>query len=458
MSSRTCWLTVLFAFLGIAGPLVAADHDFPEAQKKHWAWQPVLRPVPPKVQNAAWLRNPIDAFILARLEAEGLTPAPAATREQLLRRITFDLIGLPPTPEEVDAFLKDAEAKPQAAYERVIDRLLASPHYGERWGRHWLDVARFAESNGYEFDEVRPDAWRYRDYVIAAFNSDKPYDRFIKEQLAGDELYPDDPAARVATAFNLLGPDMTDSADQPQRRQNTLNDMTDTAALAFLGLTLTCCRCHDHKFEPLPQSDYFRFQAFFAPAVFKRDIPLGTREQRAALDVALRQYNKRIQPVQDLLARVEGPYRKKLYDAKFAKLSEEAKAAHQTPEEKRTAAQRELVEKTARQLSISAQALAQAMTAADRANQQDLLKELKRFEASKPALPTTLGLQDDLKPVRTFLLVQGELKDRGGEVRPGFPAILTPGHKDLAATIQRVSGSTGRRSALADGSPRPGTH
>jgi len=438
---------MLLAFLVIAGPVVAADDDFPETQKKHWAWKRVQRPALPKVHNAAWLRNPIDAFILSRFEAEELPPAPAATREQLLRRATFDLIGLPPTPEEIDAFLAD---KSPDAWEKVIDRLLGSPHYGERWGRHWLDVARFAESNGYEFDEVRPDAWRYRDYVIEAFNNDKPYDRFLKEQLAGDELYPDDLAGRVATAFNLLGPDMTDSADQPQRRQNTLNDMTDTSALAFLGLTLTCCRCHDHKFEPLPQSDYYRFQAFFAPALFKRDIPLGTKEQRAAYAATLREYNTLIQPTQDALIKLEEPYRKKLHDDKFAKLSEEAKAAHKTPEEKRTAAQRELVEKTARQLNVTPQALAQTMNAADRAKQQQLQKELKLFEARKPSLPVTMGLQDDAKPVKTFLLVQGELKDRAEEVRPGFPLILTPGNKDLDTTIQPMASSTGRRSALAN--------
>ena len=152
----------------------------------------------------------------------------------------------------------------------MIDRLLASPRYGERWGRHWLDLARYADTNGYEFDEPRPDAWRYRDYVIRRFNADKPYDRFIIEQLAGDEAFPGDPDALIATGFNLLGPDMTDSADQAQRRLNTLNDMTDTAALAFLGLTITCARCHDHKFEPIPQTDYFRLQAFFTPAVFRQ--------------------------------------------------------------------------------------------------------------------------------------------------------------------------------------------
>src|SRR5262249_30171963 len=158
-----------------------------------------------------------------------------------------------------------ADAWPRA-WEHVIDRLLASPHYGERWGRHWLDLARYADSNGFEFDEHRPDAWRYRDYVIAAFNADKPYDRFVAEQMAGDELFPEQADALVATGLNLLGPDMTDASDQAKRRQDTLDDVTDTVGLAFLGLTLGCARCHDHKFDPIPQSDYYRLQAFFTPA------------------------------------------------------------------------------------------------------------------------------------------------------------------------------------------------
>ena len=440
-------LTALLTAAVVAAPLVAREDDMQDAQKEHWAWRSVRRPAVPKVKNEAWVKNPVDAFILHRLENEGLTPAAAASREQLLRRVTFDLIGLPPTPDEIDAFVDD---KSSEAWEKVIDRLLASPRYGERWGRHWLDLARFAESNGYEYDEIRPDAWRYRDYVIEAFNKDKPYTRFIQEQLAGDELFPDEPAARIATAFNLLGPDMTDSADQPQRRQNTLNDMTDTAALAFLGLTVTCCRCHDHKFEPLPQSDYYRFQAFFAAADFKHDISLATKEQQADYAAALREYAALIQPAQETLSKLEEPYRKKLYDDLFAKLSEEAKTAHQTPEEQRTAAQKELVEKTARQLHVLPEAIAKAMSADERAKQQELQKELKRLEAKKPRLPVTMGLRDDVKPIKTFILVQGELKDRAEEVQPGFPTILTPGHKELDARIQATATSTGRRSALAN--------
>src|SRR5688500_4112924 len=228
--------------LAVLGVVVsAARADRPD---DHWAWKRPARPEVPVVRGAP-PANPIDAFVRAKLEAAGLVPAAPASREHLLRRVTFGLTGLPPTPDEIDAFVND---RSPGAWEKVIDRLLASPRYGERWGRRWLDLARYADTNGYEFDELRPDAWRYRDYVIRSLNADKPYDRFVIEQLAGDEAYPGDRDAWIATGFNLLGPDMTDASDQAQRRLNTLNDLTDTAGLVFLGLTVTCARCHDHKF------------------------------------------------------------------------------------------------------------------------------------------------------------------------------------------------------------------
>ena len=177
----------------------------------HWSFQKITRPTPPVVDNSTWAQNDLDRFILRKLKAQSLKPTQAASREAYIRRVSFDLIGLPPTPKEIDQFLADDSPD---AKERLIDRLLASSHYGERWGRHWLDLARFGETDGFEHDPVRPNAWRYRDYVIASFNADKPYDQFIREQVAGDLLYPDDPAALVATGFNLLGPDMVDSSDQ----------------------------------------------------------------------------------------------------------------------------------------------------------------------------------------------------------------------------------------------------
>jgi hypothetical protein len=439
-------LGLLAAVMTTPALVAGEDAVIPPAKKEHWAWQRPVHPPVPAVRDAGWVRNPVDAFVLARLEAAGLRPAPAAPREQLIRRVTLDLTGLPPTPGEIDAFVNDPSPD---AWERVVERLLASPRYGERWGRHWLDLARFAESNGYEFDEVRSDAWRYRDYVITSFNADKPYDRLVREQLAGDELYPDDPAALVATGFNVLGPDMTDSSDQPQRRQNTLNDMTDTAGLVFLGLTVGCARCHDHKFEPIPQTDYYRLQAFFTPVVFRRDLPIASPAQRAAYDAALKDYTALVKPTQDEIAALEEPYRKRLQEERLAKLSDEAQAAHRIPEARRTAAQKELVEKTTRLLGISPESLVQAMTPPDRARHKELQEKLKQFDAGKPApLPVAMGLADGRgPPARTVVLERGELSNPGEEVRPGVPLILTPDRHAVAPTLP---GNAGRRAVLAN--------
>jgi hypothetical protein len=428
--------------------LAAATACRADPPADHWAWKKPTRPPVPELRDPnPPIRNPIDAFIRARLEKEGLTPAPRASREQLIRRVTFDLIGLPPTPEEVDAFVKDASPN---AWEKVVDRLLASRHYGERWGRHWLDVVRYADTNGYEFDEPRPEAWRYRDGVIRSLNADKRYDRFVIEQLAGDEAFPDDPEARIATGFNLLGPDMTDSADQAQRRLNTLNDMTDTAGLAFLGLTVTCARCHDHKFEPIPQTDYFRLQAFFTPAVFRRDLPVGTPAESAAREAMAREYQALTKPLRDEIAAIDGPHRTRLFEAKVSKLSAEAQAAHRTPPEKRTGGQQELVAETERKVVVTDAEVAKAMPAEERAKLDELQKRLKAFDGKKPPpAPVAMGLTDRPgPPPKTFLLERGELSNRGAEVQPGFPVVLSGG-KPVPATIDPVSNSTGRRLALA---------
>ncbi|HET6574164.1 MAG TPA: DUF1549 and DUF1553 domain-containing protein [Fimbriiglobus sp.] len=416
------------------------------ASADHWAFQPPKRGQIPSTKSQT--PNPIDAFVRAKLDAAGLAFAPPASRAQLIRRVTFDLTGLPPTPEEIDAFLKDESAD---AYEKVIDRLLASPRYGERWGRHWLDLARYADSNGYEFDEPRPDAWRYRDYVIRSFNADKPFDRFVIEQLAGDEAFPGDRDALIATGFNLLGPDMTDAANQAQRRLNTLINMTDTTALVFLGLTVTCARCHDHKFEPIPQTDYFRLQAFFTPAEFRRDLSVATAEEKAVHESALNKYLELTKPLRDEIAALEGPVRAKLFETKLAKLSPEAQAAHRTPAAKRTGGEQELVAETMKKVTVSAAEVLKAIPAEHRAKLAKLRKKQEVFDANKPPpAPVAMGLTDRPgPPVKTYLLERGELTNKGAEVRPGFPEVLSPGGKPVPAAVEPLPGSTGRRLALA---------
>jgi hypothetical protein len=237
--------------------------------EEHWAFAPVIKPTPPKVGKTNWVRNDIDRFIAATHATQGLRPSFEADKRTLIRRLTFDLHGLPPTPEEIAAFLADESPE---AYDRLVDRLLASPRYGERWARHWLDVAHYGETHGYDKDKRRPNAWPYRDYVIDALNTDKPYGRFVEEQLAGDVLYPDDPQATVATGFIAAGP--WDFVGHVELREGTVDkkitrsldrdDMVASTMATFTSLTVHCARCHDHKFDPIVQEDYYSLQAVFA--------------------------------------------------------------------------------------------------------------------------------------------------------------------------------------------------
>ena len=252
-------------FVGRKEPPRRTGPRFTDAERQFWAFQKPVRPARPAVRNQRWVRSPIDAFVLAKLEAKGLRPAPPADRRTLIRRATFDLTGLPPTPREVEAFVSD---KSPRAFEKVVDRLLASPGYGERWGRRWLDIARYADSNGMDENLAYANAFRYRDYVVAAFNKDKPYDRFVQEQIAGD-LLPDegDPAAKlealVATGFLSLGPKMLAEDDPIKMQMDIVDEQIRAVGEAFMGLTLGCARCHDHKFDPIPTADYYSLAGIF---------------------------------------------------------------------------------------------------------------------------------------------------------------------------------------------------
>ncbi len=232
-----------------------------EKTKEYWAFRPISAPAVPRVDDPAWQANPIDAFIYSRVAANGLTPNPPADRRELIRRASYDLIGLPPGFDEVRAFVEDASPD---AFEKVVDRLLRSPRYGEKWARHWLDLVRYAESNGYERDSVKPMAWGYRDYVIRAFNENKPYDQFLREQLAGDELDDVTLDCVAATGYHRLGLWDDEPVDRDQARYDYLDSIAATTGEVMLGLTVGCARCHDHKIDPLPQKDYYRFLAFFA--------------------------------------------------------------------------------------------------------------------------------------------------------------------------------------------------
>lgn len=424
------------------GALAREAMEFTSTQRGHWAWKRPVRPAVPPVKNAGWVSNPIDTFVLARLEAAHLAPAPPAPKTTLIRRVAFDLTGLPPTTTELEAYLGDPSPE---AYARMVDRYLASPHYGERMAQQWLDLARYADSNGYEYDELRPNAWRYRDYVVRSFNADKPYQRFVEEQIAGDELAPEDPDARVATGFNLLGPDMTDAADQAARRQNTLNDMTDTTGLAFLGLTVGCARCHNHKYEPIPQEDYYRLQAFFTPATFRRDLPVGTPAELARYERARREHEARLAGIRERINLLVRPVRDPLRAERIAALPEDVQTAFRAPEAQRTVEQQMIVRRSLPLVEPKEAEVLPRLPAADRERYQSLLDELRAAQRERPAEPATaMGLADEgTTSARTYLLERGELANRGYEVSPGVPVILAH------AGPRADAAGSGGRAALA---------
>ncbi len=272
-------------------------------------------------------------MVLARLQEKGVHPNPRADKITLLRRASLDLIGLPPTPEETQAFLADQSSD---AFAKVVDRLLASPHYGERWGREWLDVARYADTNGFKADEIRPNIWRYRDYVIQAFNQDKPYDRFIREQIAGDEMYPASIDAHIATGFLRNYTDETNQPSMEERREELLMNITDTVGSAFMGMTFACAKCHDHKFDPILQKDYYRLQAFFANVRAEDQYIALSGAALSAANAQQAEWEAKTKDIRDAMHALVAPIGQADAENYMLRFFEGTREAIKTPPEKRT--------------------------------------------------------------------------------------------------------------------------
>jgi len=399
----------------------------------HMDWL-LHKPQPPSIpaaQNKAWIRNPIDAFILSKLESKSLTPAPPADRRSLIRRVYFDLIGLPPSPEEVQEFATNTAPD---AYEKLIDKLLADSRYGERWARHWLDLARFAESDGFAIDGERPTAWRYRDYVIRAFNKDKPYDQFIKEQLAGDELERGAGADRLtALGFLRMGTWEADANFKTQLRQDVLNEITTTIPQVFLGLTVGCARCHDHKYDPIPQRDFYRFQSFFAATrVEDRPAPFTEVENPALMKRLMRQYEDESETASEGLKKIEERLKQKYITAKNLK-----------PDDKNAADFLKALKDQKDPI----------YTADERKEHERVKTNARKFSDAFPRYrPVAYAVSDVVPPqvpsvAETYVLAGGELANKGEKVEPGFLSCITG--KSEPATIPFAGGSSGRRTALA---------
>ncbi|HXG13014.1 MAG TPA: DUF1549 and DUF1553 domain-containing protein [Gemmataceae bacterium] len=436
----------------LAADAGAPGRPSPRGEAAPWAFTPPRKVPLPEVKNKDWVANPIDAFILARLEADGLTPSARADKLTLLRRVTFDLTGLPPTPEEQAAFLADNAPD---AYLRVVDRLLASPRYGERWAQHWLDLVRYAETDGFKADDLRPNAYRYRDYVIRALNQDLPYDRFVRQQLAGDELEPDNPEALTAAGLNRLWPDEYNAANLEQRRQEILDDVTETTALVFLGLTFGCARCHDHKFDPILQTDYYRLQAFFAPLLPSDDRPALDPAQEQEYRRRLAAWEEATRPIRQEMEALLAGKREEMGKYALTKFRPEIQQAYLTPEEQRTPYQKQIAYMAGLQVRRAEQEAPTKMTGEKKQRYQELEKKLAAMTPGRPEpLPTLMTVTDvGREAPPTHVLDGGDWRKPRQEVQPGFPDFLGGGTPDTRLDGDRPS--TGRRAALARWLTRP---
>ena len=439
-------LVLLAAFLDLGLVSSRGQEKKAEPREASWAYRPPVRPALPAVTDHGWVRSPIDAFILAKLEAAGLKPSPEASRVVLIRRVTYDLHGLPPTPADIDAFIHDPRPN---AYELLVDRLLTSPRYGEHWASYWLDLVRYAESDGFKADDKRPLAFRYRDYVIAAFNNDKPYNRFIQEQLAGDELFPSNADALVATGYLRHYPDEYNAVNLELRRQEILNDITDTTSAALLGLTMGCARCHDHKFDPILQTDYYRLQAFFA-AYQPTELPLADGSVAAERAQKQAEWERCTAEVRQKLEAIEKPHLAKAGSKRLARFPEEYQEAYLTPPKKRTQLQSQLAFMVCKQVDVNRDEMVKAMSPGVKTEWQTLTEQLKSFDALKPPpMPTAMAMSEiGVTAPPTFLLKRGDWRARGAEVAPGFPSAIDDREAPIPDQPKNAH-TTGRRSILA---------
>ena len=396
---------------------------------KFWSFQPVNRPAIPAVQQTDWVKSPIDAFVLAKLEANHLTPAAPATKVVLLRRAYYDLTGLPPTPAETEAFLNDAAPN---AFEKVVDRLLASPRYGEKWARHWLDVVRYAETNSFERDGIKPNAWRFRDYVIASFNKDKPYDQFVREQVAGDELKPVTADGITATGFYRLGIWDDEPADRMQARMDEFDDMVTTTGQAFLGLTVNCARCHDHKLDPIPQKDYYRLVSFFRgikPYSNGEDVltEIAPADELKAVQDDVKAINRRKEDLKREIAAIEKPILEALPGGE--------KSLPRSPKK--------------RQETLGPIVLKKIGEDPFR-HYASLVTELTELNARKLSVAMALSVKEvGPNPEPTFVMMRGNAHVPGEQVEPAFLSVLNPPKANIPTPAPGAT-TSGRRRALAE--------
>ena len=428
--------------------IVVTEGGFTEEQRAYWFFQPVKKVTPPKI-DSAWVRNDIDRFIAQKQAALDLSPAPEADRRELVRRVYFDLHGLPPTNAQLDAFVNDRDP---LAYEKLVDELLTSPRYGERWAQHWLDLVRYAESDGYNQDAYRQNVWPYRDYVIKSLNDDKPYDQFVREQLAGDEIAPEDPNVLIATAFLRHPVYEYNLRDVRGQWDVILTDITDTTGELFLGLSMGCARCHNHKFDPILQKDYYRLRAFFAPILWRDDLKLAPPAEKAAFDQQQARWEAataEIRAKMDALSKQSIDERVEIWRASF---TEDLQAMTHKPASQRDALERQLAGLCERQLDYARgefKPTRDLKSDEAKAAYAALLERLATFDHLKPKpLPEAFVVTDAAAaaPPTRLATRKGEQ-----EIEPGFPFIVDSELPKITPT----KNSTGRRKVLAEWITRP---
>lgn len=394
----------------------AEERPITPQERNWWSFKRPVRPALPQVSGMPANANPIDLFLHETYKKRGLQPAGPATRQALVRRAYLDLTGLPPTPAEVAAFVNDSRPD---AWPRLVDQLLASPRYGERWGRHWLDIVRYSDSGGFEYDRDWPNAYRYRDYVVQSLNQDKPYDRFLQEQIAGDELFPNDPQAWVATSFLRLGPE--NNIKTEQTRMDELDDLIVTTSNGFLGLTVGCARCHNHKFDPIPQRDYYRMQAVYFPTK-AWDRPLVTAEEEARHKQKVAAFEGLLKPLQEKLKELDKPFKDALIARKKQALPEYMRQALATPEAQRTEGQKLNVEQIEKTLSnIAADEYLPDMPADVKQQRRDLVAQIAETEKLRPAqLPAAMTVKEPGRtPPPSHFLHRGSTGSKGSVMQAG---------------------------------------
>ncbi|MEP7362798.1 MAG: PSD1 and planctomycete cytochrome C domain-containing protein [Acidobacteriota bacterium] len=417
------------------------ERPITDKDRAFWSFQKPVRPAVPQIGAA----NPIDAFLGAGWKERELTPSKPADRRTLARRIYLDVLGLPPTPEQVNAFVADQSPN---AWEKLVDSLLASPHYGERWARHWLDLVRYADSGGFEYDRDFKQIWRYRDWVTESLNANMPYDRFLKLQLAGDEYEPGSAEAMIATGFLRLGPE--NNIKTEQTRMDELDDIVSTTSLSFLGMTLGCARCHNHKFDPIPQKDYYRIQSVFY-STRARDYPLVSDAEVERHKAELKRIDEMIKPLTQRREAIEKPYRDQIFAEKVAKLPEYMQLAWKTPADKRTDGQRLNARQIERTLQIDEPELLARMSAADLAAHKETLAAADALRKQRPAEYETAMViaEEGRTPLPSYFLHRGSPGNKGSEMQPGVLSVAASVEPEFP-TPPETATSSYRRKGFAE--------